>query len=509
MTTHARGTLALVAMALVGSIAGAGQDAEARLHPVCVAVFLSDDCPHCKPIEQAEVARLAERLGCEIRTRYYHVDRPDDYAALVRLEQRFADEGNEIPVAFLGTHCLGGVKEIEASFASLVERYAREGGAESLPEPESPKPALRQPASPDGPPIYVAYFDSPGCRDCRRVAHMLDALRHELPTLRLRTYVASGRHAQLVQEAICQRVGIPPQRRLLTPTVVVGSRAFIQSAITDRALREQLDALAAAGSSCPWAEPLDLAGAEQRLCGRLRSISLGAVVAGGLIDGINPCAFATLILFISFMRSAGRERGRLLAVGLSFIAAVFAVYFAVGLGLSEVVLLVQRVPYLDAVVTWAIILLCVVLAVLSARDAVLAARGRPGAIALQLPRGVKDRIRLVLVRFGRTRWLVAGGLLIGALISLLELVCTGQIYFPLIKFMVASGGDRARAVGLLLVYNACFVVPLLAILGAAWWGASSERLTALLRRRMAAAKVAIALFFIALAALMIVQRYVA
>ena len=442
MTTHARLCVALLAALLP---AAAAAEATGRRHPVCVAIFLSNDCPHCEPVERAEVGKLARRLGCEIRTRYYSVEKIGDYARLVRLEQRFGNEGNEIPVAFLGAHCLGGTKEIEASFASLVERYAREGGAEAFPEAGPPtRPASSKPPTSHGKLIYVAYFDSPGCQDCRRVEHMLQALRRQIAALRLRTFVTSDRRSQVVQEAISQRVGIPVERRLLTPTVVVGSRAFTQAEITDRVLREHLGALAATGSPCPWAKPLDLAAAERRLFGRLRAVGLGAVVVGGLVDGVNPCAFATLILFISFMRSAGRERGRLLAVGLSFTAAVFMVYLAVGLGLSELALLVGRVPYLDAAVTWAIIVLCVVLAVLSARDALIARRGDRRAIALQLPQSVKARIRLVLVRFGRTRYLVLGGLLIGALISVLELVCTGQIYFPLIKFMVASGGHRAR-----------------------------------------------------------------
>ena len=503
---------ALAAMAVLAGLAraaaGPARTVEHRRR-VCVLVFRSRDCQGCKPIERGSIDRLARTLGCDIQARYLSVDEVEHYGTLVRLEQQFGDEGNTIPVVFLGGHVLGGVKEIEASFAALVERYASQGGAEAFPSvPPPAKPDTAQGPDPAGRPIYVAYFDSPGCRECRRVEHMLRSLCHDLPAIRLRTFVTADRESQLIQEAISHRAGVPAERCLLTPTVVIGPRPFIQGEITDRDLRAALGA-AADGTVCPWAEPLDLAVAEQRLFGRLRSVGLGAVIVGGLIDGVNPCAFATLILFISFMHSAGRDRGRLLAIGLSFVAAVFATYLAIGLGLAEVMLLVQRVPCLDAVVTWGIVALCAALAALSIRDALLARRGNPQAMALQLPKGIKERIRLVLIRFGRTRYLVLGGLLIGGLISMLELVCTGQIYFPLIRFMVASGGARARAIGLLIAYNVCFVVPLILILLAACLGATSERLTIVLRRHLAATKVAIALVFAALAALLVVHRLVA
>ena len=483
------------------------------LHPVCVCVFLSKDCPGCEPIEKANIQKLARKLGCDIRTRYLSVDKVEEYGKLVRLEQQFGDEGNTIPVVFLGKHVLGGKQEVVRSFAALVERYAKEGGAESFPELEPPsKPAPTRPpgTAPNNgqKPVYVAYFDSPGCKQCRRVEYMLQSISRDFPTARVRKFITSDRKSQLVQEAISHRFGVPPRKRLLTPSIIAGADPFIQDEITDRRIRACLGKYAATGSECPWSGELDLVEAERRLFGRMRSVSLGAVIAGGLVDGINPCAFATLILFVSYMRSAGRDRGKLLAIGGAFIAAVFLSYLAVGMGLSEIVLLVEKIPYLDAVVTWAIIVLCLLLAVLSFRDALIARRGQHRAITLQLPKSAKDRIRLVLIRFGRTRYLVLGGLLIGGLISMLELVCTGQIYFPLIKFMVSSGGSsRARAIPLLFVYNFCFIVPLLAILAMVYFGTTSEHLTAMLRRNLAGTKVVTAIFFVGLAALMLLGRH--
>ncbi|MBI2317082.1 MAG: hypothetical protein HYU75_08785 [Betaproteobacteria bacterium] len=63
----------------------------------------------------------------------------------------------------------------------------------------------------------------------------------------------------------------------------------------------------------------------------LPRITLPAVVTAGIIDGINPCAFTVLLLFITALTttlqadegSASRLRARILGMGGSYIAAVF------------------------------------------------------------------------------------------------------------------------------------------------------------------------------------------
>src|SRR5512147_2734826 len=75
----------------------------------------------------------------------------------------------------------------------------------------------------------------------------------------------------------------------------------------------------------------------------LPQITLPAVVVAGLVDGINPCAFTVLLLFITAMTAslgAGEGnvrsiRARLLGMGSVYIAAVFLTYLALGVGLLK------------------------------------------------------------------------------------------------------------------------------------------------------------------------------
>src|SRR3990172_4522354 len=70
----------------------------------------------------------------------------------------------------------------------------------------------------------------------------------------------------------------------------------------------------------------------------LPQITLPTVIVAGAVDGINPCAFTVLLLFITAMTAPLRVgeqnvralRARLLGMGSIYIAAVFLTYLALG-----------------------------------------------------------------------------------------------------------------------------------------------------------------------------------
>src|SRR3990170_3815439 len=75
----------------------------------------------------------------------------------------------------------------------------------------------------------------------------------------------------------------------------------------------------------------------------LPQITLPAVVIAGVIDGINPCAFTVLLLFITALLTnlrtgeqiVGAVRLRMLGIGSIYIAAIFLTYLAIGVGLLK------------------------------------------------------------------------------------------------------------------------------------------------------------------------------
>src|SRR3990170_5515214 len=75
----------------------------------------------------------------------------------------------------------------------------------------------------------------------------------------------------------------------------------------------------------------------------LPAITLPAVIAAAALDGINPCAFTVLLLFITALLaslqagegSVRAARLRLLGMGSIYIAAIFLTYLALGVGVLK------------------------------------------------------------------------------------------------------------------------------------------------------------------------------
>ena len=151
------------------------------------------------------------------------------------------------------------------------------------------------------------------------------------------------------------------------------------------------------------------------------------------------------------------------------------------------------------VIRWLLVAVLLVFAALSARDAVLASRGRASDMALQLPGFLKRRIHASIRTRVRSTALAASALGLGVVVSVFEFACTGQVYLPTLAYLARLGD--ARALPLLAVYNLGFVAPLAAVFAASWAGVTSRGLTAFFQRHLAAVKAALSVFFAALAVL--------
>jgi cytochrome c biogenesis protein CcdA len=254
------------------------------------------------------------------------------------------------------------------------------------------------------------------------------------------------------------------------------------------------------GAEKSWSE-FDAGAAEQSLLDRFMSFGVATVAFAGLVDGLNPCAFATLIFFVSYLSISQRKGKQVLAVGLAFTLGVFVTYLAVGLGFYRVLdLLGGLLTTLGKWVYGLTALLCAVLAVFSLRDALKARSGQLDDMSLALPHRLRMRINTAIRKGRNSRAFVFGAFGTGLVVSVLELACTGQVYLPTIIFVVSQPDLRARAVSYLILYNLFFIIPLLVVFVAAYYGTGSKQLTQFLQKHAAAVKVGMAVLFAGLAA---------
>jgi cytochrome c biogenesis protein CcdA len=227
-------------------------------------------------------------------------------------------------------------------------------------------------------------------------------------------------------------------------------------------------------------------------------LSILPVVAAGLIDGINPCAFTTLIFLLASLALGGRGRREVLLIGALFSLAVFLTYFAIGLGFFAALRVASTVSVVSVILRWALVAALLVFAGLSVYDYTLIRAGRPTEMLLQLPSALKKRIHASIRTHVRTATIAASALVLGFFVSIFEFACTGQVYLPLLGYLVRVH-RQGYAVGLLLLYNLCFIVPLLAVFGASFFGVSSGGVTRFFQTHMGKVKLALAAVFIGLA----------
>ena len=338
--------------------------------------------------------------------------------------------------------------------------------------------------------LRLIYFTTPGCLDCARTEEMLADLRESFPRLRVETFNLNKVQAKRLNEALSERFRVPEPLRLIAPAVFGAGGYVIKADVSFARLAELLTRSAASAPRDWYSIPSeDLARADTAVTSRFHSsFSIGLVAGGGFLDGINPCAFATIIFLLSYLQIARRRPREILWIGLAFVAGVFVAYFGLGLGLAKIVSEARLLRRVGQGLNLAMGILALVVMVLSVRDGILCLRGRMQEMTLQLPSFLKAGIRGVVRRGARSAHFIAAAFAMGVIVSCLELACTGQMYLPIITYMIETGKDVPGAVAYLALYNVAFIVPLLAVFLLAFFGLRAEALTGVMRRHVAFVK---------------------
>ncbi len=193
----------------------------------------------------------------------------------------------------------------------------------------------------------------------------------------------------------------------------------------------------------------------------LPQITLPAVLVAGVVDGINPCAFTVLLLFITALLTTVQAgelntqnvRARMLGLGGIYIAVVFLTYLALGVGLLKSLdfFTRQHVPARFGA------LLAVLFGLWMIKDFFLPDWG----VRLQAPGRIGELARRS-AREATIPALVTGGFLIG----LCTVPCSGAVYLGVLS-LLALQPTTLMGYSYLVLYNVVFILPLIGILIAA------------------------------------------
>jgi len=478
--------------------------------PVVHVVFFYDRlCHECVVVQEEVLAPLQEKYGAQLVIHQRDLEgSATNYNLLRALERRYGLVEGDMPAVFVGQDALNGEEAVRERLPGLIEGYLAQGGASFpssiLEETTSliPTPTARATDAPVSP-LHLAYFYQPGCRECDRVQLDLNYLQQQYPPLVVHAFDVKTEAA--LAEWLGQRAGVPEEKRLTAPAVFVGDEGLVGEELHTRSLEALVARYADTGAEAVWeGMPAAQSGASASIVARFRSFGLLTVLAAGLVDGLNPCAFATIVFFLSYLAFVGRPGREVLAVGVAFTLGVFLTYLGVGVGLLR---FLAALPFLDVVSRWLnglTAVLCLFLAAGSLYDWWQARRGNPDEMRLTLPTRLRRRINQVIRERAGLQAFIPVTFVTGAAVSVIELACTGQVYLPTIVFVLGVPDLRVRAGLYLVLYNLMFILPLVVVFLLAYFGTSSQQLGVFIHRQAATIKLATAGLFVLLAGWLVV-----
>ena len=230
--------------------------------------------------------------------------------------------------------------------------------------------------------------------------------------------------------------------------------------------------------------------------------SLLSFILLGLVDGVNPCAIAMLLLFISLLSFSDNNK-TLLKISFIFISAIFISYFLFGTILFRTLSSLSGLAPIFEVIPWIIIGISSIVVILNLYDFVVTLFKRYDKVKNQLPSKIQKFNRKMMTKFTSKleegSWTIyITAFFIGVVISFTEFLCTGQAYFTAILHLIHFSPHVSRGIILLLVYNFIFVLPLIIISVIAIKTKSIIGVSAFMREKLHWIKLFNALVFIAI-----------
>jgi len=470
-------------------------------------MFYAEDCSHCQSIINEFLPELKKKYGPIIEVKYFEIGEPKNYELLREMEREYGDTSNEIPAIFIDSFVLGSGEEIEENLDSIVGQCISKGGCDWPPLPEGTLTEVKEISPASNKVIHLIYFSRPGCKECQRVRYLLNHLKLKYSYLQIEEYDLSLKESKELEVNLCIKYGVPRKKWLVSPVIFVGEDYLLEDKVNDVNLEMLLSKYSERGTIPLSKVERGLSGAQETLVNEFRSWRFLSVMVAGLIDGINPCAFAVIIFFVSWLVLI-RQRGKMiLAVGLIYTLAVFFAYFLVGVGLLRFIQALVVFPLISMIIYLMTAFFALILGFLNLGDYFKAKEGNWKEIKLQLPEVLKKKIHKVTRQFMgenvklRTHLLIA--FVAGFIISLFEFPCTGQIYLPTIVFISEIPALRSSALSYLLFYNLMFIIPLVIVFGFTYWGTSVPRLVQILEKNVPLIKILTAFFFFTLAGYLI------
>ena len=300
--------------------------------------------------------------------------------------------------------------------------------------------------------VDMYLFYSNGCPHCANMKIFLDNLKVKYPLLVVNEYELQ-KNTDLFFE-FATKYNLQVGNSVSVPVIFVHERVFVGDSVD---VENDLGAYVGQcvgqcvnpSGSVNSTKTFGSSDSVSKASAALQSLTLPALVSAAVVDSINPCAFAVLIILLSTILVAHNKRKALLS-GFAFSFAVFISYFLMGVGLYSALQFsgLTRLFYIFSAV------LAVLVGLFNLKDYFWYGKWFIMEVPLSWRPAMKGLIKSVTS--------VPGAFLVGILVSLFLLPCSSGPYIVILG-LLAHSATKNTAMLLLLLYNFIFILPMLII----------------------------------------------
>lgn len=305
----------------------------------------------------------------------------------------------------------------------------------------------------------IYFFYGTGCAHCAKVEQYFEKEQiYQKYAIEKKEIYSNRDNAQFFNQLLDAK-NIPAADRgvptiIIGDTILVGDQQIIDQFITEADAHlglEKHSEYQEEQTAQPQPEPTT----------QSTSLTLFAVILGSLVDAINPCAFAVLIILMMTILATKKARTALFA-GLAFSCSIFLSYLLMGLGLYKALNLGGAANWFFMLVGY----LAIILGLLNLKDYFWYGKG----VLMEVPLSWRPKLKALIHSVTNP----IGAFLIGFLVSLFLLPCTSGPYIVILG-MLAKRSFDASALFYLVVYNIIFVSPMIAITLAVYKGFDPQK----------------------------------
>lgn len=295
----------------------------------------------------------------------------------------------------------------------------------------------------------IYFFYGNGCQHCAKAELIIEDLnnKYEFPINILRFEIYDNRSNTILLNQYFDLYKIPTSERGV-PAIFIGDTYIIGDNL------DNLDNLIIEnkGAGCPDFQTTNGKGNLGNVSPmeKLGSLSILTIIGAALVDSINPCAIAVLLILMSALLISG-NKNRAIKAGFTFTISIYIAYFLFGLGLFSAI----QLSGLSYIFYKIIGILAILIGIANIKDFFWYGGG---GFVMEIPRSWRPKLKELLSKVTSP----IGAFLMGLVVCFFELPCTGGPYIVILG-LLADRMTMLSSIPLLLLYNLVFILPLIII----------------------------------------------